>query len=267
MIDPASVADDAIECAAVQGACFAMRREWLEEVVAEIRSRAPDQILLTGDLTQIGTAEEIRAAKSWLEALGPPERITLVPGNHDTYASDSWPNLARELADYLPADGADGFPSLWARDGVAVYGLSSAVPTRPISACGLLGRAQIERLSGALAGNRAELKFLVLHHPPLPGMIQFRKRLRDAARLESVLNQSPVDVMLHGHRHRNQSSVRLGARTYCTAPASGEAAAFRQFDVTPVDGGHQLEQTLLERTALGTFDVSERESWQVSARG
>ena len=31
-----------------------MRREWLEELVVEIRSRAPDQILLTGDLTHFG---------------------------------------------------------------------------------------------------------------------------------------------------------------------------------------------------------------------
>ena len=244
-----------------------MRRQWLEELTDEVRSRSPDQILLTGDLTQIGTVEEISAARTWLETLGPPERVRLVPGNHDTYARDSWPYLSREWADYLPPGGVDGFPSLWEGDGIAVYGLSSAVPTRPISACGLLGEAQIQRLKQALGSASGAVKFLALHHPPLPGMIQFRKRLRDADRLEAVLQDMPVEVMLYGHRHRNLATARAGARAYCTAPASGEAAAFRQFDVEVADSACQIEQSLLVRVAVGTFEVAERDAWRVSGRG
>ncbi len=246
---------------------FKMRRQWLDELLAEIRARAPDQILLTGDLTQIGTLEEIRAGRAWLEALGSPERVRLVPGNHDSYAPDSWPNLAREWADYLPSGGVDGFPTLWGGEGIAVYGLSSAVPTRPISACGLLGEDQVQRLASALATDEAALKFLVLHHPPLPGMIQYRKRLRDAARLETVLADSPVDVLLYGHRHRNMASTANGTRAYCTAPASAVRGAFRQFDIERRDGGFQIEQTLVERVAAETFAVGEQESWQVSGPG
>lgn len=246
---------------------YRMRRDWLEELLAEVESRNPDQILLTGDLTQIGTIEEIRAARTWLESLGPPERVTFVPGNHDAYADDSWPNLSVEWADYLPAGGAEGFPVVWQRDGVTVLGLSSAVPTRPVSACGLVGDDQLERLSGVLTAATDGLKVLMLHHPPLPGMIQYRKRLRDAARLEQVLANSPVHLMLYGHRHRSLTTERAGAKAYCTAPASAAAAAFRQFDIDPGADGFQIEQTLIGRIAPGTFETAEQESWRVSGRG
>ena len=244
-----------------------MRPEWLEEVITEIRNRQPDQILLTGDLTQIGTAEEIGAAKQWLEALGSPEQINFVPGNHDTYARDSWPNLVEHWRDYLPDGGADGFPVVRRLGDVSVFGMTSAVPTRPISACGLVGQDQVARLSAALDEDTSPVKLLILHHPPLPGMIQFRKRLRDAHRLESVLREAPVDLMLYGHRHRNLMSERLGARAYCTAPASAEKGAFRQFDITPDGAAHRIEQTLVERVGKGRFAAGETESWRVSGRG
>lgn len=243
-----------------------MRRGWLDELLAEVKARSPDQILLTGDLTQIGTAEEIQAAKQWLEDLGSPEQVSFVPGNHDTYAHDSWPILTAELGAYLPAGGSSGFPTVRQLDGVAVFGLSSAVPTRPISACGLLGADQIQRLSLALEANQATVKILLLHHPPLPGMIQFRKRLRDAARLEAVLKEAPVDLMLYGHRHRNQTTERLAAKAYCTAPASAEAGAFRQFDIEGAGSNCTITQTLLQRVSSGRFEAAECDCWQVSGR-
>lgn len=159
---------------------YKMRREWLDEVRDEVLGRKPEQILLTGDLTQIGTREEIIEARSWLESLGPPEKVCLAPGNHDAYAGESWANLQAEWGDYLPGDGADGFPVIRQIGDVLLLSLSSAVPTRPISACGLVGAGQIERLRVALDSSDHLLRVLMLHHPPLPGMIQFRKRLRDA---------------------------------------------------------------------------------------
>jgi len=243
-----------------------MRREWLDEVQAEVLSRTPTQILLTGDLTQIGTLEEIRIARRWLESLGSPDQVCLVPGNHDTYALDSWPNLLAEWGDYLPVDGQAGFPVVRRFDDIALFGLSSAVPTRPGSACGLLGDAQIERLGDALTDHTDALQMLLLHHPPLPGLIQFRKRLRDAASLQQLLREEPVDVMLYGHRHKNLATERLGARVFCTAPASVARGAFRQFDIESEAGGWRVRQTLVERSAPGSFRTAETIDWRVSGR-
>ncbi len=245
---------------------YRMRREWLDEVQGELLGRRPDQILLTGDLTQIGTREEILEARAWLESLGPPEQVCLAPGNHDTYAAESWQNLLAEWGDYLPEGGTEGFPMVRRIGDVLLLSVSSAVPTRPISACGFVGAAQLERLRSALAGSDHLLRVLMLHHPPLPGMIQFRKRLRDAAHLEQALGPDGVDLIFYGHRHRNRATERLGARLFCTAPASAENGAFRQLDIESMPGGWQLEQNLVARAGSGRFETIETHRWQVSGR-
>jgi 3',5'-cyclic AMP phosphodiesterase CpdA len=55
-----------------------------------VRALATGQILVNGDQVHNRRPEEVAAAADWLDALGPPERVTLVPGNHDVYARDSW---------------------------------------------------------------------------------------------------------------------------------------------------------------------------------
>lgn len=245
---------------------YSMRRAWLDELQAEVAARSPERILLTGDLTQIGTIEEICQARSWLEQFAPPGQINLVPGNHDCYASDSWPNLERELVAYLPEKGQQGFPTLIREGDVAIFGLASAVPTRPVSACGLLGTQQLERLGESLKAHPDAFRILMLHHPPLPGMIKFRKRLRDAARLEALLRASPVDLILYGHRHRNQSTERSDARLYCTAPASAAAGCFRQINIDRVGSEWRVSQELVQRVGEGSFETVEVSRWKVSVR-
>ena len=243
-----------------------MRRPWLDEVTAEVVSLEPDQLLISGDLTQIGTEEELCEARAWLEQLAPPDRICFVPGNHDAYAAESWRLLQRELGAYLPGQGGSGFPVIRRIGSVAVLGLSSAVPTPPLSASGLLGEAQLGRLAAGLAEHHDALKVLLLHHPPLPGMISYRKRLRDAGALARLLAVRPVDLILHGHQHRDEDSERQGIKVYCTAPASSRSASFRVFDVTQVDAGWEIATAHRQRTGAG-FSTAKASSWLVSAPG
>jgi 3',5'-cyclic AMP phosphodiesterase CpdA len=241
-----------------------LRRGWLDELTAEVVALAPDQIIVSGDLTQIGTAEELDAARGWLEQLGPPERVLLVPGNHDAYGPDSWANLSRAWGPYLPGLGRGGFPVVRdTDDGVLLLGLNSAEPTPPLSATGALGKVQLSRLHGMLDAHRDRLTVLAVHHPPLPGLIGYRKRLRDAGRLAALLTPGRAHVILHGHRHLNQTSIHDRTRVFCTAPASAERAAFRVLEVTGAAAGWQLSMSRHERTASG-FEIGERLDWQVS---
>ena len=106
-----------------------LRPEWLTELCAAAAAERPDQWLLSGDLAQIGTAEEIRAAGSWLRGLAPAESLLLVPGNHDVYSAESWTCIQREWQPYLPE--GDGYPLIRTDSEVTVFGLNSAVPTLP----------------------------------------------------------------------------------------------------------------------------------------
>lgn len=252
---------------------FVHRRDVLDALTAAVHDENPVCILVTGDLVHIGLAEEINAAGAWLRELGTPDRVMLVPGNHDHYARDSQARVAAAWAPYLPVSASgDGFP-LQRRFGesprsVDLIGVSSADPSPLFMATGALGREQLSRLDRALA-DAAGFRCLLIHHPPLPAMTAWRKRLRDAPTLETVLAHRGCELVLHGHVHRNAVRVSEGGtRIYATASASSAAgrspAAYRSFDLTPTDRGWQVSMRLMEVTAEGSVTERERDAWSVS---
>ena len=124
----------------------------VDALIADLKEVAPDHIAVTGDLTNISLDREFAAARVWLEKLGSPRDVSIVPGNHDAYvdvpASASW-NLWSEYwlsdaADSGPgvppdSDPRERFPTLRVRGPLAVVGLCSALPTRLFDATGTLG--------------------------------------------------------------------------------------------------------------------------------
>src|ERR1043165_5651309 len=64
--------------------------EALAGIVADIHAQQPDHIALTGDLVHVSLPQEFQRAAEWLVRLGPPDRVTVIPGNHDVYVSVSW---------------------------------------------------------------------------------------------------------------------------------------------------------------------------------
>jgi len=111
----------------------------LAGIVADIETKQPDHIALTGDLVNISLPSEFSKAAQWLEALGRPHDVTLVPGNHDVYVATAWPESLGLWGAYMASDGAppatgfDVFPTLRRRGPVALVGLSSGVPKPPSS--------------------------------------------------------------------------------------------------------------------------------------
>lgn len=194
------------------------RPEVLEAMREDLARVHPEHVVVTGDLTHIGLPAEIRQARAWLERLGPPREVTVVPGNHDAYVALSWrrgwsqwrPYMASDPGRATPGDG-DGvpFPSLRVRGPVAFIGVSSARPSAPFLAVGEVGEAQLERLGRTLDETRREglFRVVLLHHPPLPGQIAWRKRLIDAARLCQVIARHGAELVLHGHGHRRMQGA------------------------------------------------------------
>ncbi len=240
------------------------RREWLDALVGAVQAANPDQIVVTGDLTQIGLPEEIEEAALWLEALGPPTRVLLVPGNHDVYAEDSWAAVSACWSPYLHLD-AD-YPVIRQLDDVTLLGASSALPTRLGSACGALGSGQLERLEQALSAAADGPRVLALHHPPLPGMSRFRKRLRDAPALAERLSRLPVDLVLHGHGHHSVRREQEALRVLGIGSASYERSSYREIHCARTQTGWLLDVALVVRNAAGDFETVERLSWMAGAR-
>jgi 3',5'-cyclic AMP phosphodiesterase CpdA len=181
------------------------RRDVLDTLVTDLQAQGPDHIALTGDLVNLALDAEFAPARSWLESVGPPDRVTVIPGNHDAYVRATRHRFAETFADYLDGDDARGaggtFPSLRRRGPLALVSVSSAVPTGPMMATGWLGRGQLDALERLLAGLSAEQAFRVLlvHHPLRSDAPS--KRLTDAPQLRALLRRHGVELILHGHDH------------------------------------------------------------------
>ena len=59
------------------------RADMLAALVADLKAHAPDHIAVTGDLVNLSLTNEFAPALAWLDGLGDPRDVTLVPGNHD----------------------------------------------------------------------------------------------------------------------------------------------------------------------------------------
>ena len=179
------------------------RADALSALVADLRLVSPGHVAVTGDLTNASLASEIAAAERWLERLGGPRAVSLVPGNHDVAVAGSpWQRWSPYLGSDLEL--AASFPSLRIRGPLAVVGVCSAVPTRPFSAAGRVGAEQLERLAKTLerlAPTRL-CRVVLVHHPPVEGVVSRRCSLRDAPALRTVLARHGADLVLHGHAHR-----------------------------------------------------------------
>lgn len=188
---------------------FEHRVEVLDSLRRDLRGCALDQLLVTGDLTHIGLPQEFREARDWLQSLGDPRQVAVVPGNHDAYVAADWDETFALWRDYMasdsgPAETGSMFPSLRERGVIAFIGISTACPKPPLLATGTAGADQLERLPGLLAeaARKQQFRVIYLHHSPVPGDERWRKRLTDAPALRDLIVEHGAELVLHGHGHR-----------------------------------------------------------------
>lgn len=263
-------------------AYLAWRRKRLTSVpaadlLADIRTAKPDHIVVAGDLTNLALPGEFAAARDWLEQLGPPEGLTVVPGNHDATVAVPWALglgvWQAWMIDDDPAPGAPAFPFLRRRGPIALIGVSSAVPTMPGSAAGRMGPAQLARLGPLLdvAGREGLFRILIVHHAPILGPGGRRKALRDRAALQAVLASRGAELVLHGHHHIPLEAELAGPSGVIPVIGTPQALAgrhqppgWRLHRITREETGWRLETTLrVQDPVTGAFRALQRRSWRL----
>jgi 3',5'-cyclic AMP phosphodiesterase CpdA len=195
----------------------------LEALREDLRAAAPDHLAVTGDLSNVALESEWREALRWLEGYGaPPDRVTVIPGNHDAYVPEVVASRAFErlFGAYQTPDpelvsdhgGGDPYPFVRVRDGVALIGVSSAVATRDLGAWGEVGGPQLVRLEAALAAAAAagKTRVVLIHHPPVMLKGIESRNLRDRAALAATLARAGAELVIHGHDHRDQRATLTG---------------------------------------------------------
>lgn len=194
---------------------FSHHADVLTALVEDLQANQPDHIVVTGDLTHLGLPAEFLNAKEWLEKLGKPSQVTVIPGNHDAYVGGDWDRNLTHWVDYIASDGLNItddvkissqilFPSLRIRDPIALIGVSTAQPCSTFLATGSAGKGQLKKFEKILidVGQMDLFRVVLIHHPPVPGVVSWRKRLLDADAFRAIIQDHGADLILHGHAHR-----------------------------------------------------------------
>jgi 3',5'-cyclic AMP phosphodiesterase CpdA len=235
------------------------RREVLDALVEDLQAQRHDHVAVTGDLVNIALQAEFTPARAWLQRVGTPEHVTLVPGNHDAYARATQHCFAEIWGDYLRGDDAGTanpvtFPFMRRRGPLTMIGVSSAVPTPPLMATGWLGQTQLDALGRLLSQLSAgqDFRVLLVHHPLRSDA--WDKRLTDSQALLALLQRHGVELILHGHDHIHSTMWFDGPRGRIPAigvPAASAiahggtpAAAYNLFAIERDGDAWRCEQTV-----------------------
>jgi len=245
-----------------RGRKFVHRRDILDVLTRDLVEREPDHVAVTGDLVNLGLPEEFLAAAEWLRHLGPPDKVTAIPGNHDAYVrlhpdhgTGHWRPFMEANAPgaaIMPTPLMD-FPFVRRFGDVALVALSSAIPTMPFIAAGRLGPTQRAHLALALdeLGRKGLFRVVLIHHPPLPGQAGWRRGLRDARALKKVLQEHGAELVLHGHDHVqtvHELETATGPAAIVGVPSASEAVAgripaarYNEYRIDKVAGGWRCD--------------------------
>jgi len=266
------------------------RREVLAALEEDLHALAPDHIVITGDLTHLGTPRQFLLARQFLRALGNPSAVTVIPGNHDAYIKADWDQTFALWADYMISDEKPDqqplhpesfteWPSLRIRGPAAIIGVSTARPSAPFFATGSVGHAQLQLLEKKLleAGRRNLFRIVLIHHPPVRSVVQWRKRLTDATALRAVLQRCGADLVLHGHLHRSSfthlstpagriPSVSVPSTSALT-PKPDRRACYHVYHVSHTPQGWQVLLSVRGYTATENRFDAEGETKSLSCLG
>jgi Icc-related predicted phosphoesterase len=180
-------------------------------------SDAADVLLLCGDLTDYGTAEEAQVLADELSGVSVP--IVAVLGNHD-YESGT-PDKVREILTHAGVKVLDG--EACEVEGVGIAGAKGFAGGFGRGSLGAWGEPAIKlfvkealneamKLEAALAKLRTPRRIALLHYAPISGTLQGEPAeifpFLGSSRLEDPLLRYPVDAVFHGHAHRGTPEGR-----------------------------------------------------------
>ena len=196
------------------------RRRYHDDARFEAIKRAAeslevDRLVVTGDLTNLSLPSEFRNAARSLHDTSLP--VTVIPGNHDAYVRSAHKaglfetHFGEFMEGERPSEAAYPFVDR-SHDGIALIGVSTAVPTPPMDATGEVGGAQLSALEVLLTECAAEgrTRVVLIHHPPAEGASKPKHDLRDRAAFAAVLARCGAELVLHGHEHKDMHTALPG---------------------------------------------------------
>lgn len=178
-----------------------------------------DMLLLCGDLTDYGLAEEAQVLAAELAPATARIPVVAVLGNHD-YESGT-PDAVKQILGAAGVQILDG--DACEINGIGIAGVKGFAGGYGRGALGPWGEAVIKqfvneaiqealKLEAALAKLRTSRRIALLHYSPIVGTVQGEPTeiyaFLGTSRLEDPLIHYPVDAVFHGHAHRGSPEGR-----------------------------------------------------------
>ncbi len=184
------------------------RRRKLAHALTKARHLGADHVVISGDLTEIGSPGEFESLAEVLHDSGiAPGNMTLVPGNHDLYwSATSWRRALDGPLSAFAATSAGDAGRVIECAGVHVVPLDVAIHQPVTRSAGFLGDAAIDALERRAADPGLGRRPLVIvqHHPPFVRQTSawhWIDGLIGAARLMALLERFRHVFVMHGHLH------------------------------------------------------------------
>lgn len=235
-----------------------------ERLVEHLLRSAVDHVVVTGDITESGEADELALFERLFAPLLDARRVTVIPGNHDRAGEGHGMRLARGR--------------LWreAAPGLHLVCLDTTGPHNRsyIASHGELSATQVDGALHALdVAPAGALRVVLMHHHPLPlpdeGFAErLATRLGWPHALELPRGRELVercagrcDLVLHGHKHVPTFRVlRSGGSTPLYVANAGSTTELGAFQVYEHERG-RLVAARLERVDGSAPVVRRLESW------
>ncbi|MCZ7662248.1 MAG: metallophosphoesterase [Thermoleophilia bacterium] len=203
----------------------------LNRTLVEINDLAPDVVVVTGDLTNMGYRQEFREAREYLDKLDCPH-ILVMPGNHDSR------NVGYMHFEKLFSNR----DSVIRRSGITLAGVDS---TEPDLDYGRIGRHRYAWIRDTFAQSPGDFKIFCLHHHllPVPGTGRERNVVYDAGDVLEVLIEAGVKLVLSGHKHvpyawRLEDMFVVNTGTVSTLRLRGNTKP--SYNVVEIQGEHVI---------------------------
>lgn len=221
------------------------RHNALHDQLSRVRDEA-DVLVLAGDLTNYGTAQEMDPLLNVVVRSRVPTVAVL--GNHD-YESNKQADLIHmmEGAGIKVLDG-----TAYERDGVGFAGTKGFVGGFGRGVLTAFGEPEVKvfvqasidealKLERAMAQLRTQKRVVVLHYSPIAATVQGEAPeifpFLGTTRLAEVVDRHGADLVVHGHAHHGQLEGKTtgGTPVYNVAitllQARQPSSAYRVFDV------------------------------------